>query len=797
MSPHGRTLSDFGPLQAAERLLLEGCRTGLVAAISDKRPDSPTVENSIRAQFLRFLLLGGDIQAPVHELGVQARGVYVCGVLDLRRAFVPHALDLQNCSFDLSPVLSEAQLKQGAALRGCSMPGLLGNNLVAGGAIHLCNGFHSKGIINLGGARIAGELNCAGADFQGDGQDALLANGIKVEGSVVLGKGFKATGTIHLRGAQVEGQLLCTAASLDGGQGRALSADTAVVKNAIFLNGGFKAVGAVQLAGAQIGPLFCTAGSFHSEQGDALSFENAVVDGSVRLDSEFRAIGTVRLMGARIGGALVCRSASFDGHGGAAIAADGVAVRGAVFFDEGFRAAGLVHLVGAHVDGLLSCSGGSFDAKDDVALTVEGAVIKNSAVFRGFKAVGTVVLSRTRVDGVLNFAGASLDGKGANALDAVGAVFKSSVLFHKGCTTVGTVRLSGARVDGSLDFAGASLDGNGAEALMADDVRVADTLNLRNLERPLRGVVLSAAHVHKLVDDANTWAGELHLDGFVYDFLMPFGPMHAAQRLKWLDMQHSTQAGLDNRHGASTTFRPQPWRQLQRYFESIGHLEEVREIGIAFEHRLRKVGLVGQGLSGWPGWLQLLYSTLAHSTHCGYFWLTGYGYRPMRLLAWFLGSWIACGALYWYAAAHRGVFAPSDPLVFQNEAYLVCRPDRETGWLARQVGLQQGDASSLVPSDFRGAGNWYLCSALPAEYAGFSPLAYSLDVFLPFVDLQQESAWAPMIPTPKSDYFEELMHFSFHHFVRLVLWFETLVGWLVSLLTVAIVSGLTRRREEA
>ena len=79
---------------------------------------------------------------------------------------------------------------------------------------------------------------------------------------------------------------------------------------------------------------------------------------------------------------------------------------------------------------------------------------------------------------------------------------------------------------------------------------------------------------------------------------------------------------------------------------------------------------------------------------------------------------------------------------------------------------------------------------------GFNPLAYSLDVILPLVDLQQEKDWAPMIPTPKAVWWEELRGTGWKHRARLVLWAETLFGWLASLLLVAIVSGLTKRRED-
>jgi hypothetical protein len=99
-------------------------------------------------------------------------------------------------------------------------------------------------------------------------------------------------------------------------------------------------------------------------------------------------------------------------------------------------------------------------------------------------------------------------------------------------------------------------------------------------------------------------------------------------------------------------------------------------------------------------------------------------------------------------------------------------------------------------SSVQGAGNWYLCSKLPEEYTGFSPFAYSLDLILPLVDLQQENDWAPMIPTPTKTSAFWTWSPNDEYFIRFVMWFEILFGWMSSLLLVAVVSGLTKRREE-
>jgi hypothetical protein len=241
--------------------------------------------------------------------------------------------------------------------------------------------------------------------------------------------------------------------------------------------------------------------------------------------------------------------------------------------------------------------------------------------------------------------------------------------------------------------------------------------------------------------------------------------------------------------GRGHDFRPQPWKQLQKVLREMGHAEDSRQVAIAFEHRLRRADLIGVAPPQWSWFRKSIYRYLSRFFHWWFWALTGYGYRPMRLMAWMLAMWLCSAAFYWFTALpQRDVFAPSNPLVFQHPHYQVCAPE-----------TPESKAELAKPPEQQsvaGAGNWYLCEKLRGEYTGFSPLAYSLDVLLPLVDLQQQKDWGPIIPTPKSSWWQELFTPSWGHAARLVIWFQTLFGWVASLLLVAIVSGLTKRRED-
>ena len=258
-------------------------------------------------------------------------------------------------------------------------------------------------------------------------------------------------------------------------------------------------------------------------------------------------------------------------------------------------------------------------------------------------------------------------------------------------------------------------------------------------------------------------------------------PTRATARLNWLRKQGAGHLGAAEE---GEEFRPQPWRQLQRVLRDMGHAEEARQVGIALEQQLRKAGRIGgTAPAAWKP-LAKLKRSIAHAGHGLFGVLAGYGYRPMRLMGWMTLVWLICAICYWRLALppHHAI-GPSDPLVFQNGQYAHCVPNSPA-------------AAAAIANGLRHAGNWYLCDALPAEYSTFSPWVYSLDIILPLVDLGQEKAWGPRVPTPQEGVLNEWLAHSPGHEVRWLVWFETLFGWIGSLLLVGIVSGIARRTEE-
>jgi len=360
--PKGRTLAEFGKLHPAEQKLLEACAAGDVADAGDKRPDQRTEENFIRPEFLRFLVLGGDKHAPVHEKGVQMRGAWIDGNLDLEACRVPVPLYFWSCNFAGDLMLRDTDLK-GLNLRNSKVQKIGGDRLRCSGSVFLREGFHATDEVRLPGAHIGGNLSCRGSRFENANSDGLFCDGIEVGGDVFLsaaadGRRFHATGAVRLLGAQIGGDLTCSGGRFENADGNALIFDRAKIDGGVFLKSEasgekFHATGEVRLLGARIsGNLECIGGRFENGNGDALSCDRAEIDGSVFLIGGFHATGAVRLVNIHIGGDLNCSGGRFESERDA-LSCERAEIGGALFFRNVECKSGAISLAASHVNSLI------------------------------------------------------------------------------------------------------------------------------------------------------------------------------------------------------------------------------------------------------------------------------------------------------------------------------------------------------------------------------------------------------------------------------------------------------------
>nr|NLU59060.1 hypothetical protein [Pseudomonas sp. BIGb0427] len=300
------------------------------------------------------------------------------------------------------------------------------------------------------------------------------------------------------------------------------------------------------------------------------------------------------------------------------------------------------------------------------------------------------------------------------SLAAARVEVKGQVRLGDGFHAHKAVSFDGARLAGSFDCSRARFADEKKVSLDLEGMHLEGPLILRALDHPLSNATFAGARVGELDDDEDSWGDNIVLNGLDYKALAANAPVNAAFRIKWLARQIPALSRKGNEANPADDFRPQPWRHLQQVFENMGHTAEAREVGVAFERKLRDIGHIGQPPQNWWKWTHPIYTSTARGLHWLYGRLTGFGYRPMQLLVWFLAIWLICAGFYWYAASQQRVFGPSNPLVFQHDAYFDCRPDRGDAWRQANPGLE-------TPPTYYGEGNWYLCQTLREEYTGFSP----------------------------------------------------------------------------
>ena len=488
-----------------------------------------------------------------------------------------------------------------------------------------------------------------------------------------------------------------------------------------------------------------------------LTADRLTTTGTVFLRDKFEAEGEVRLLGAEIGGSLECSGGSFKMPLGDALCADRIKVTGGVNLDGGFTAEGEVRLLGAEIGGDLQCSGGSFKLASGDALSADDIKVTGSvSLGGGFSAEGVVRLLGAEIGGDLQCSGDSFEVAAGYALNADRIKVTGNVNLGDGFTAEGEVLLLAAEIGGDLDCSGGSFEVTSGDALIADGLRLTGRLFLRDASIS-GGINLATARIGTLADgDLTMWQSGGHfLDGFRYDRI--FDVTDADRRIAWLRQQRGTDL--------TSAFKPQPWEQLIKVLRDMGHPYDAGEVAIAKQEQLRAAGKIK--------------GSVRQALHGLYGAFTGYGYRPLRLIYSAGVIWFVASLLYAHAAA-IGIMAPSNAEII---AHRQLHSDLR-GAVADSGAC--GVRGEVQPENF-----WPQCPALPSEYTTFYSFAYSLDLILPLVDLQQERDWAPAVSY--TDARGTVRNSVAGQLIRAVLWFEILFGWTASLVLVAVLTRLVEK----
>lgn len=489
------------------------------------------------------------------------------------------------------------------------------------------------------------------------------------------------------------------------------------------------------------------------------------VESDVMLSNGFQATGRVLLSGATIGGSLNCSRGTFRNPDGIALFAQSVEIEGNVIMSNGFHATGGVSMYGATIGGVLDCHNGTIessevielfhaDAFDSdagvelfyggswyipnwVALIAQSAKIKGSVFLcNGFQATGRVLLQGATIGGDLDCSNGQFHNPEGVALIAQSIEVKGNVFLRNGFQAIGRVSLQGATIGGILDCH------NG----------ICTTLDLR------------FAKILTLADQKDGWPEKNHLflDGLVYDKIDSNSPLDSTSRLQWLQRQ------------PQDVFSPQPYEQLAQVLQVSGHESAAIAVLIGKQEdrrhhiRYKLNDKWNEMLTMQPKTCRRLaeFPLIKDNSVCrlaiNWFgnWFLGitiaHGYRPHRALLFSLGFVVIGTVLFsWGYSRSPKLISPSHVETFEPS----------------------------LPSNPK---------PISDDYPRFNPLFYSLDTFIPIMDLHQKSYWLP-----NANRGSEIPLIVFKcktgSLLRYYFWLHIVWGWIFTSLWVAGFTGLVRR----
>jgi hypothetical protein len=433
----------------------------------------------------------------------------------------------------------------------------------------------TAGLVSLIGAKIGGDLDCEDGSFDNrteDGKGFCLGfERAEIDGIVFLrGTQVKALGQVNLAGAKIGGDLDCAGATFENrtgdGTGAALSATGAEIGNDFIMNGA-KASGRVGLVGAKIGgDLDCSDANFENwtedGTGAALIAERVKIGGAAFLSgAKFTALGQVDLMGAEIGGTLVCEDATFENRTengtGYALLADNLSIDGDVLLRGArFKASGRVGLTAASIGGTLDCERATFANRTPSGhantLVADNTEIGTDLSFRRAVSIGGISLSGGRIGRDFDVRGARLLSPRSYAISAINLRVAGRVSLGPSIV-LGDLSLQHMDVVGGLDWSRLFLpreytyDGElyqtraGRSHFSLANSHIGTELKAERLTSvvPLE-IDLGGAHVATLcdrwpagwsADSMSTRRVSLNLDGFVYDRIAHLPAEEASARL--------------------------------------------------------------------------------------------------------------------------------------------------------------------------------------------------------------------------------------------------------------------------
>ncbi len=714
-------------LTASDEALIAAAARGVVVDLEGER---------ISGAVVRALLNGENADWPAAQSGLRIYNAIIAG-----------GIDLEGCTARVPLLLTRVRIEDGErgalVVRDGRLKRLSLQDCLVDGALVADRAQFENGILFAGG-RIEGEVFARGVQVSGawsiegtrigTGRESIKANGLRLSGPLILRRA-RLVGDVQLERAQLGSGLYAENLQLDGKTaGRAFNMEGARVTGDLLLASA-RLTNGLRIAHARIEGRMAAEGaqiaaSEIAVEGEGVSVGQGVTFGGAKVE------GVIDLSGADIGKGLLAEAIEIDG-GSTAILAGGISVGGNWDLARA-KIVGAINCPGAEIRGQFRLTEARLFGAE-LAIRADGARIGGGCYMSRSMVFGLLRFPACEIGNQFRLRGASLKVEAGAALMVNGSRFGRDVELNSGLQSIGALVLDQVRIPGVLDLTdsrvksaalardGRPRPGDEASANPEDGLwdeaalSLADAdvkrlcMPMKREDRP-RGIVdLSRARAASFHDYADTWTpgpaargrasdgrdiDHLVLDGFVYEHLNnPAGTpdeyhggghRHADDRVgerrqQWLDGQQA----CDIREH----FKPQPWVQLETRLLQQGYDDASRQISIS-RRRLERSSHATRTLERWQGAFLDLFAL--------------YGFNPWRTVAWMVAFVVIFAGIWAWAGGQCTKSGCSDESVFV---------------------MTNRDAYSADKFD--------------EVYPSFNPLAYSFDVFVPFVSFGYADHWRP------------------------------------------------------
>lgn len=810
--PFHMTSPDSQIVQAAiAGKLLDFCMPGEDKAPKAEWGEERTIDAAVIVQ-----LCGTETPyGPIHPKGIHIRGARISGSLELEGKTIDIPLFFEQCWIE-QPIQLKGSHLNALALTASRISGFRGERLVLNDTLYVNEGFCCEGEISLVDAGISGSLMADGAVLKNDGGTALNAERLQLGGGLHLSN-VEVQGGIQLQHALIGKNLSSTGGHFrNWGKYACIDARHATIKGDVLfdtdyssepdLRRYFSTVGSIVLSQGRIeGHLRIQGAHLTNPLTGALWANNITVMGSV-LISGLEAKGIVSFAYGNIAHTFECTEYIRLSHPGyIALDAKEMTTGKTVKFGWSFKMEETINLTGADVGGALIFLDGDFTSEGLIAINANRITVRQDVLFDSdFEANGEVRFIGASIGGSFSVGGGKLRNKGQIALDASLSTFGGKIEFKKDTELVGRCSFNGSKIGDQFYAPYCKFLCDGQVALLAENmVTAADMVlegsvidggaSLRNADiggdlRLQEVTIDSQSEVMGINASGLSVKGSVFLHGFVSRAAIYFTVSYI--RKDFVCMASQLENGGKSQNNDPVAFDAQGMKvEGTLFWQSM----KISAKGL-LDFSTATVGQLVDDISSWPAGHQLVLDNFAFhsfgepsmSVHERRQWLCrqkSFNVQPYDQVAMALRRASRIGDarrisrakqndLRKYGKMGRWEKVTNWFLDFTiGQGYQV--------WRVVLLSLAVVIAGSFIFNEAHLSHHMLLLKN--EAHPAFQPFVYSIDVFLPIVNLHQKDYWLPDTAHPGS------------YFYMIWLWVQICLGWILTTLAVAGLTGIVKK----